>query len=208
MPSTRAGTNSGARMLDTVFVLSLLCVLTAVSLMLVSTGASLYQNIAADMDRSFQLNTSLTYVANKVRGGDMAGQVYIEDFYGQEALVLGESYDEYQYATWIYCYEGQLMELFGEVGGEYELTDGTPLLELQDFQFTMDGRILHMKAIAKDGSYENLSLSLRSSAKPMAAGIQTPEANLDIANDTTAPPTYPSDTPMAEQDLAGGDGGG
>ena len=207
MPSTRTGTNSGARMLDTVFVLSLLCVLTAVSLMLVSTGASLYQNIAADMDRSFQLNTSLTYVANKVRGGDMAGQVRIEDFYGQEALVLGETYDEYQYATWIYCYEGQLMELFGEAGGDYELTDGTPLLELQSFEFTMDGRILHMRAIARDGSSEVLTLSLRSSPKAMATEAPSLVDGTTPSNSGELP-NIPSDTPMAEQNQVGGDGGG
>lgn len=183
-------------MLDTVFVLALLCVLTVISLMLVTFGADLYQQIAADMNQSYQLNTSLSYVANKLRGGDIAEAVEIGTFQGVPALVLNEQYGEARYATWIYCYEVEedgrqnryLMELFGEVGGEFDPGDGTPLIALAEFEARWEDGYIVLEAVAEDGSRADLRLGLRSEPGRLAAETMTtpPPVSDDDADDDTS----------------------
>ena len=192
----------GSGLLDTVFVLILLCVLTGVSLSLVSLGAELYQGISADMDQSYQLNTSLTYVANKVRQADVAGMVFVEEFIAYPdivALHLVEEYEDERFVTWIYCYEGQLMELFGQEEGEFVPEDGTPLVELSNFTFEQMPGSVKLLATTSDSVTAELQLTLRSQI--------TSDINPSILSNVL--PVNPIETPelTPEPQIGGGSDG-
>ena len=183
----------GSGLLDTVFVLILLCVLTGISLSLVSLGAELYQGISGDMDRSYQLNTSLTYVANKVRQADVAGMVYVAEYVDYPdivALHLVEEYEEERFVTWIYCYEGQLMELFGQGEGGFHPEAGMSLVDLSDFTFEQVPDGIKLLATTSDNVRAELQLTLRS------------QIGLSYPNDIPTEPQLPLEPQI------GGDGDG
>lgn len=61
--------------IDLLFTLALFCVFAASALLVVLIGADVYESSARGMDRNFDLQTSLHYVAAKVRQCDAAGAV-------------------------------------------------------------------------------------------------------------------------------------
>ena len=60
--------------IDLLFTLALFCVFAASALLVVLIGADVYESSARGMDRNFGLQTSLHYVAAKVRQNDAAAR--------------------------------------------------------------------------------------------------------------------------------------
>lgn len=118
---------------DLLFVLALFCVFAASALLVVLIGANVYRSTVRSMDRNFNLQTTLSYVAAKVQQNDRAGAVSVVEFEGTPALRLTETIDGQAYETMVYAYEGTLRELFTRRGSGAGPAEGTVLTEISDF---------------------------------------------------------------------------
>lgn len=149
----------------TVHILSmvfLLGIFAITSLFLANVGMETYKNIVLANNDNFQLRTSLSYVATKIRQSDTKNRTYIEEKEGAKVLVLGEEIDGENFETLIYYKDGYLCELYREEGMEYDLGYGVEMIEIHDFQIdeTEDGQI-HLIAQNKTGDRQELMLTLR-----------------------------------------------
>lgn len=136
--------NSGALRTVVVFCLAGLYLVLAVGVTLLGSGV--YRAVASTADENYTQRTALSYVANQVRRGSSA-PVAVGQFEGLSALRLSEAGDDGSvYVTYIYCYDGQLRELYTELGSGLTAADGIALMELDSLGFQGEGNVLTIVA--------------------------------------------------------------
>lgn len=152
-----------------VFVFLLIAMYALFSLLLVLIGAGAYQRITDAAAYNAQMRTSLTYVASKVRAGDVLGAVTVEQVDGVPVLVLEERYDDEVYYTRVYCLPnedgqgGTLYEMLSIDGSEsMDLSDGEPIAEVSAFDVRMAEGGLELNLTMPDGAERSMYLCLRS----------------------------------------------
>lgn len=131
----------------------------AVGLALLSSGA--YRTAAEATDENDSRRTALSYLINQVRRADRAGGVAVGTFGGGDALALTERVEDTDYVTYLYCLDGQLMELYAESGSGLEPADGLAVLPLEDLSVETDGAVITFAVIAPDGVVSTASVSPR-----------------------------------------------
>jgi hypothetical protein len=131
-------------------------------LILANIGIHVYQNVVLANDNNFELRTSLSYVATKIRQTDTVGYPKIEQKDGVDVLVLGEEIEGNMFETLIFHKDGSLYEIYQEAGAEYELEYGQETMEIEKFtmQLTNSGMVT-LTAVNHAGDEESLTVSLR-----------------------------------------------
>lgn len=154
--------NQKSWMINFISLIVVLGIFAISCLVLTNIGIKVYQKVIMTNDNNFELRTSLSYVATKIRQTDTQGYPYIEQKDGVDLLVLGEEIDGNVYETLIYFLDGYLYEIYQEAGADYELDYGQPILEISNFGFELTTKgLIHMKAVNSAGVEESLSISLR-----------------------------------------------
>lgn len=149
--------------IDILFVITLFLVFTVSVLMLTGTGAKVYERIVDHMETNYNSRTAYTYIFNKIHRADKNGSVRIGSLSGQDAVLLFEEIDNVAYCTYLYCYDGQLMELFTRYGQSMDPKYGTPILEVEKFSVTQETDTLYRFSITpKKGDAETVYVHTRS----------------------------------------------
>ena len=146
-----------AHSFDTVFVLLIFCLFAVCSLFLVLIGANAYRGIVGQMDANNETRASLSYVANKVHAAG-SGNTEVQTIDGRQALVIVSHYNGEEYHTYIYEYDGSLMELFTKAQNPFSPGDGDTITEISAFQMSQTGGRLNLSATG--GDRRTLALSL------------------------------------------------
>ena len=167
--------------------LLLFAIFTACILSVLLTGADVLQTISQRDQESFRHRTCAQYLTTRVRQSDVEARIWVGEFdqippltadnssssttdnsrqnspsLTGDTLFLIEELGGRTYCTRIYCYGGQLRELFSLADLEFAPGDGQPILEAQDLRFDQQGELLTITITYTDGSSETLYLSLRS----------------------------------------------
>ncbi len=128
----------GAKLTD--FLVLLVFTAMAISLLLVLlTGANIYQNLSERGEETYNRQTLSQYFSTRVRQGN---EVTVEDFKGCPALVFREEIEEEEYSTRVYCYDGYLRELFSPSDADLDPEDGEWILELDSMALSIDEDLL------------------------------------------------------------------
>lgn len=114
----------------------------------------MYRSVAALSEDTYSRRAALSYVANQVHGADYEGGLGIGTFAGQSAVVLSEG----EYQTVLYCYDGQLTELYAEAGLALGPEAGTPILPVRALHFAVEEGLLICRAELPDGSHAQIAL--------------------------------------------------
>ena len=146
-------------------ILSLLCSFMIGSLVLINVGVHVYKNIVEHNVENFRLRASLSYVATKVRQYDVKDGVSVEEHEGVPVLVLRETKESGTYRTMIYCYDGNLMELFQEESMEFQLKDGLEVMPISQFDVRQITPKQLQFEVVNGEERQTLDLSLRSVCK-------------------------------------------
>ena len=109
---------------------------------LVLLGSGVYQGVADLSRENSQRRTALSYLVNQVRRGDAAAAVVVGAYGDGGAVALAEG----DYVTYLYCYDGQLMELYTEPGTGLTAADGVPLLPLEGLEVSLSGGLITFTA--------------------------------------------------------------
>lgn len=152
------GGSGGVLRTATVLALCALYCLLAMGVTLF--GSSVYRGAVAASDENYLHRTALSYLVNQVRRSDSGGAVQIGSLDGCDAVALWEG----DYVTYLYCYDGQLRELYTASDAGLGAEDGMPILPLEQLDISWDGRLLTFSA---DGS--PVSIAPRCGAKEVGA---------------------------------------
>ena len=133
---------------STVFVLALFSFFAVSSLFLVLIGANVYKGIVADMDANNEMRASLSYVGNKVHAAGTDG-VQLQTFDGQKALVLSSAANGEDYKTYIYEYNGYLMELYTRAQNGFTVGAGDRITPVSGFSMEESGGQLTLSVNGK-----------------------------------------------------------
>jgi len=128
------------------------------------TGAGTYRRLTERDQAAFDSRTAARYVTTRVRQADRAEGLSLRKIDSLDALVLTEEIDGEPYETWIYCYDGQLRELFVRGGTQVQPESGETILAMESLTVDWDdscaGRLL--VGIETENGREELVLFLRS----------------------------------------------
>lgn len=154
--------DNGGRGLRTAVIVCLAAIFALLAMGVTLMGSGIYRSTAADADMNDSHRTALSYVVNQIRRGDALG-VSVGDFGGVRALRLTEAgADGTIYETLIYCYDGQLRELYMELGNDLSPADGMGLMDLSSLDFSVEGGLLTVSAGDSAGNLWSVALSPRS----------------------------------------------
>lgn len=149
-------------MVSLISMIFILGIFAIASLFLVNIGVQVYKNVVIANDENFELRTSLSYVATRIRQTDSIDMVFIEERDGLTLLVLEEELDGEYYQTLIYYMDGWLYEHFMEKDGLFEPGYGMETFEIHGFEIEqLENGQLHMTAENSTGTMEELYLSIR-----------------------------------------------
>ena len=131
------------------------------------SGGRLYAQTADASSVNYQSRTALSYLVNQIRQGDRVdGGIAVTSFGGQDAVCIREQLEGCSFLTLLYCYDGQLRELFMEEGTGLQPGDGTPLLPLDGLSVTArDGVMTLTVTLPEQGATRQVSLAPRCGIK-------------------------------------------
>lgn len=153
---------SRSTMVNTGSTLVIIALFAVAALVLMAAGLQVYKNVVLAANENFELRTSLSYVATKVRQADRTGMVSVRDVDGTQVLALGEYIDDEYYETLIYFADGALYELLQPGDWEPELDFGFESMEIDSFSFSQEGNVITLTSGNAGGETESLSVVLRS----------------------------------------------
>lgn len=156
---------SHSHSMDFLFSIALFFVFTATALVVLLLSANIYEQIVHRSTITFEQNTALAYLTEKIHQYDLDSTRSIEltQLDGCEALAISQSYNDTLYTTYIYVYEGQLKELFVQDGVQATAQAGTSILKLRHLDMkAIDENLFEFTCYSEDGSSDSIIIGLRS----------------------------------------------
>lgn len=101
-------------------------------------GSRVYENIRERDRLSFETDTALAYITNKVRQGDIADSIAVREENGQQFLVFTSVFDGIEYETLIYHMDGGLYELFALAENDLDVTAGQRIMDCDVMHFALE----------------------------------------------------------------------
>ena len=103
---------------DSSIMAALFCVFIVSVVFVLLSGINVYRSTSDAMNERYENRTLLSYITVKIKHYDSTDCISLGHVGDIDALVLTESYGSEIYKTYIYCYEGNVCELF--IGGSVE----------------------------------------------------------------------------------------
>ena len=126
--------------IDMLFVVALLFLFAISALMLIALGSSIYRRSTRIMQENYDSRTAYAYITEKLRQYDAGGNISSSVFDGQTAIRIDSIIEDTAYVTYLYEYDGALMELFTRAdAGKIPPEQGQKIMEIADFQVVPRG---------------------------------------------------------------------
>ena len=136
------------------FVLLVFAGFLLTAVMLISMGTAEYRKIVARMQENNDLRITSAYITQKIRQGKDEGAIQVRDFHGISSLCIGSEFGGIPCYTFLYVYDGKLMELLTPAAYEGDVipASGQPLFDMESivFEETADG-VLLIDGVTADG---------------------------------------------------------
>lgn len=120
--------------IDSLAALLLFAMYMLFLLFLMLFGAGNYQASVKSLDTNNNLYTASSYITTKFRQHDIPGKTSLTELQGTQVLCFQEAIEGKDYCTYIYFDGSHLKELFTASDSRADLSMGTNLAQLQDFQ--------------------------------------------------------------------------
>lgn len=133
-------------------------------------GSRVYENIRERDRLSFETDTALAYITNKVRQSDISNSITVEEENGQQFLTFTSLFDGIEYETRIYHMNGGLYELFALAENDLDVTAGQKIMDCDEMTFSLEelsegSSMLHITL----GEKRHINILLRSTQEGGAA---------------------------------------
>jgi hypothetical protein len=147
-------------------VLSLCAVFFLLAMGLTIMGSGVYRSVVSASDTDYTRRTALGYLVNQIRRGDVADGVSVGSFGGSDAVFLTQDEAESRYTTCLYCYDGELRELYVESSllEEFTPSDGIAVLPLSSLSVRLSEGIVSIEVEDGDGLRSSVAVAPRCGA--------------------------------------------
>ena len=151
--------------IDAVFVICLMFLFILCAVSVIGIGASIYRKNVGQMTDNYAHRISCAYITEKVRQADENGSVFTEELFGENVLVLQEKKGDNLYNTYIYEYDGFLMELYiRDSIRTFFPQSGQKILKVSSFDVKdMSDSVLAVDIVSEDVYSNNLYIAKSSS---------------------------------------------
>lgn len=147
---------------DGLIVLLLFAVFAVCVLLLLLTGANIYQKVTRADQANYERRTGVQYLTTRIRQADVQGGLRAGKFEENDALILTEEIAGEIYETFVYCYDGYIRELFASPDSGLSPKDGDKILKACSMQVWEKDGMLKIEILSADGSCQEIWLSFRS----------------------------------------------
>lgn len=141
--------------IDTIFVLTLLCVFTISALIVVYIGSQVYSSTVNTMEVQFNNHTAMNYIIEKVHMNNHINDIEVIQKEGINILCLHENYNDQTYTTYIYTYQNQLKELLISDKDDFSLESGETLMEIDRVSFVIEKQLLSITLTHKQKTQQS-----------------------------------------------------
>lgn len=148
--------------INLVFVLGAACLFVGLILAVMLMGAGVYQRISHTARDVTERRVGLSYLTEKIHASDSAGRVYVDSLGPCRALVLEEEYDGVTYQTFLYVWDGSLMELFCEKDLGLGPEDGEVLLPCRSLELEEGDGFILLRLTDSQGRTASAAAAVRS----------------------------------------------
>ena len=138
---------------DMLFVIALLFLFAMGALMLIALGSSIYKRGVDTLSKNYDRRTAYAYITEKLRQCDREGNIRTDIFNQSGALRIDSTINSVEYVTYLYEYDGALMELFARAdAGTLPPESGQKIMDIQDLVINTKGsNMLQITVTLKDG---------------------------------------------------------
>ncbi len=139
--------------IDMFFVIALLFLFALSALMLIALGSSIYSRSVEIMQDNYDSRTAYAYITEKLRQYDSMGNISTEKFSGLEALRIDSRINGTDYITYLYEYDGFLMELIARAdAGNIPPSQGQKIMEIDSMDVSpKEDGIMEISVTLPDG---------------------------------------------------------
>lgn len=143
------------------FVFLVLGVFALFSMLLVLLGAQAYRSGVERTTGNGQARVLQAFVRNAVRADDEDGVIQVKEIDGLPVITFVSELDGERYVKYVYCYEGELCELF--TAEEYGFTpdSGERICAVGSFQPTVEDGLMTIDMTSENGEPCTVSIALR-----------------------------------------------
>jgi len=163
--SSRRTRASGGSGMSGLFTFALIGLFAILSLLVAVIGVRAYQSVIEINGHNNDTRASLSYISNKVRTGDEAGAIRIEEKDGIPMVSIEQVVEDELFVTQIYFFENALWEQSSTLDDEYEFDPeyGEYLVDIGAFEVTQprDG-LIAMSITTLDGTTHTMHMAVRS----------------------------------------------
>ena len=146
-----------------VFVFMLLGLFAVFSTLMVMFGVRAYRSAAELSGVHGRSRIASAYLRSMARGSDEDGALRIETVDGVETVTLLSSYDDEEYVTRLYVYDGYLREWFTEASEPFEPENGETVCEADAMTAELEGNLL-IVSVETDGAWSTVCCAVRAAA--------------------------------------------
>ncbi len=148
--------------------LLLFVVFTTCVLMVLLTGADVYQKFSKRDQASYDERTTIQYLTTRFRQSDSSEACFVGEFNRNSPQSEGDTFFFCEFFhgrtfyTRIYYHDGYLYELFSEKGIDLSPEDGEKIIAVNDIHFTVEDSLLTILVEHPNGKADTISLHMRS----------------------------------------------
>lgn len=153
---------NGKLNVDGVLALVLFGVFAVCVLLVLLQGARSYERLTRRGQDSYNERTAVQYIITRVRQADATGAVSLGMTDGVQTLQLTENIDGEEYVTRVYCYDGEIRELFSAEKFIFSPADGQTIIPANELGFKLDGNLLTVNIVYPDGGSAQFCVNIRS----------------------------------------------
>ena len=125
---------------DMLFVIALLFLFAMGALMLIALGSSIYKRSVTTLSENYDRRTAYAYITEKLRQYDSEGNISTDIFNKSGALRIDTTIGAVDYVTYLYEYDGSLMELFSRADvGNLLPESGQRIMDINDLVISRKG---------------------------------------------------------------------
>lgn len=149
---------------QSIFVVILFCLFAASLMLILVSGAGVYERVVSDMGTNYDSRTATSYIFNKIHSADTGNSISLDKFGDGDALLLMEEIDNIKYCTYIYCYDGKLMELFSRYDQTIEPAYGTSIMDINSMEILKkSGTLYSFNIITAENRSDSLYVHIHAS---------------------------------------------
>ncbi len=153
--------------IDAVFILCLMLLFIISAFAVIIIGAGIYKRNVNTMAENYSQRIACAYITEKVRQSDNMGMIYVDNLFDQNTLVMQEEVDGQLYNTYIYDYNGYLMELYANADlKELYPQSGQKIIEVISFDIKdISDNLMNVEIVINEGDFETIYIAKRSVGK-------------------------------------------